>query len=80
VAYGERTNLNQLVDILKTYLSEIDKEIINISPVYGLNREGDIPHSLASIEKAKKLLGYAPKYSVREGLKDVVQWYWENLR
>ena len=80
VAFGERTNLNQLVDILKEYLSEFDGEIKNIKPVHGPNREGDIPHSLASIDKAKKLMGYAPEYSVKDGLREAVKWYWENLK
>jgi len=80
VVFGERTNLNQLVDILKEYLSEFDGEIKNIKPVHGPNREGDIPHSLASIDKAKKLMGYAPEYSVKDGLREAVKWYWENLK
>ena len=80
VAYGERTNLNELVEILKEYLSDFDHEIKNIEPVHGSNREGDIPHSLASIEKGKTLMGYAPEYSVKAGLKEAVRWYWENLK
>lgn len=80
VAYGERTTLNQLTDYLKEFLSEFDSNIKNIEIQHGPNRLGDIPHSLASIEKAKKLLGYNPKYSMREGLKEVAKWYYDNLR
>lgn len=80
VAYGERTNLNQLVKYLKEYLSEFDPEISAVEVMYGSTRIGDIPHSLASIDKAIRLLGYQPKYSMREGLKEVVAWYWENIR
>jgi UDP-N-acetylglucosamine 4-epimerase len=79
VAFGERTTLNQLVDYLKEYLSELDSKIGAIDVIHGPNRAGDIPHSLASIDKAKKLLGYAPKYSLKDGLKEAVAWYWENL-
>lgn len=79
-AYGERTTLNQLVQYLKEYLSEFDKEIANIEVIHGPNRAGDIPHSLANVDKAKKLLNYDPKYSMKLGLKEAVQWYWENLR
>ncbi|MGB8375013.1 MAG: LPS biosynthesis protein WbpP, partial [Salegentibacter sp.] len=43
------------------------------------NRPGDIPHSLASIEKAKDLLGYEPEYRIGEGLEEAVKWYWKNL-
>ena len=78
-AYGERTTLKQLVSYLKEYLSEFDPEIAAIEVYHGLNRKGDIPHSLASIDKAKKLLGYNPKFSMKEGLKEAVSWYWENL-
>lgn len=79
-AYGERTTLNQLVAYLKEYLSEYDPKIANIDATHGPNRAGDIPHSLANVDKAKKLLGYDPKYSMREGLKEACKWYWENLK
>lgn len=78
-AYGEHTTLNQLVDYLKEFLSGFDSEIANVEVHHGPNRLGDIPHSLACIDKAKKLLGYNPKFNMREGLKEAVQWYWENI-
>jgi UDP-N-acetylglucosamine 4-epimerase len=79
-AYGDRTTLNDLIKYLKEYLSEFDASIANISVTYGPNRAGDIPHSLASIEKARKLLGYEPKFSMQSGLKEAVKWYWKNLK
>jgi UDP-N-acetylglucosamine 4-epimerase len=79
-AYGERTTINQLVNYLKEFLSSYDPEIANIKILHGSNRVGDIPHSLASIEKAKLLLGYNPKHSLSKGLKEAVDWYWENLK
>lgn len=79
-AFGDRTTLNQMVGLLKEYLSEFESEIGNVEIIHGPNREGDIPHSLASIEKAKKLLNYNPKYSFKDGLKEAVKWYWENLK
>jgi nucleoside-diphosphate-sugar epimerase len=78
-AFGERTTLNQLVGYLKEFLGEFDGEIRNIEVLHGPNRVGDIPHSLASIDKAKSLLGYAPRYSMRQGLQEAVKWYWNNL-
>lgn len=78
-AYGERTTLNQLVGYLKDNLSLKDKEISKIKPIHGPNRIGDIPHSLACIDKAKSLLKYNPKFSMKDGLKEAVNWYWENL-
>ena len=79
-AFGERTTLNQLVGYLREFLSEYNPQISTIEPTHGPNRLGDIPHSLASIEKAKKLLAYTPSYSMRDGLKEACRWYWENLR
>lgn len=78
-AFGERTTLNQLVDYLREFLGEKDPAINAIEPTHGPNRAGDIPHSLASIDKARNLLGYAPEYSMRDGLRRAVDWYWENL-
>lgn len=78
-AYGERTTLNQLVAYLKEYLSAFDPAIAGIEPTHGPNRAGDIPHSLACVDKARKLLGYDPQFSMKEGLKEAVKWYWENL-
>lgn len=80
VAYGENTTLNQLFDILKTELSAFDTEIANVKPVYGPERAGDIPHSLASIDKARSLLGYNPEFDIKKGLQQAVKWYWENLQ
>ncbi|WP_295336002.1 SDR family oxidoreductase [Flavobacterium sp.] len=79
-AFGDRTTLNDMVHYLKLYLSEFDAEIADVSVIHGPNRIGDIPHSLASIEKAKKLLHYHPEYSFQRGLKAAVAWYWENLK
>lgn len=78
-AFGERTTLNQLVEYLREFLGNKDEVIRGIEPTHGPNRAGDIPHSLASIDKAKTLLGYDPKYSMRNGLREAVDWYWENL-
>lgn len=79
-AFGDRTTLNDLIHYLKKYLSEYDPEIASVEVVHGPNRMGDIPHSLASIEKAKELLQYDPKFSINQGLKEAVKWYWEHLR
>ena len=79
-AFGERTSLNKLAELLKGFLCKWDHKIKNIEIKYGPEREGDIPHSLASIEKSKKLLKYNPKYSVESGLSASIDWYWKNLK
>ena len=79
VAFGEKTSLNELYFFIRNLAAEFDKNILTIEPAYGPDRAGDIRHSLASIQKAKKLLYYSPKFSVEEGLKEAVKWYWKNL-
>lgn len=79
VACGKRTTLNELLELLKTYLSHYDSAIKHCETKYGPLRLGDVPHSLASIEKAKSLLGYSPTHDIKSGLKEAVQWYHENL-
>jgi UDP-N-acetylglucosamine/UDP-N-acetylgalactosamine 4-epimerase len=80
IAYGEQTSLNQLVQILKKNLSKSDPSINEINIIYGPNRKGDIPHSLASIEKAKKNLEYSPRFNFAKGLELTVEWFIENNR
>ena len=79
VAFGERNTLKDLVEILKENLIELDSKIKDIQVIHGPNRIGDIPHSLASIDKAKRLLEYKPQFSLQKGLKEAVNWYWNNL-
>lgn len=69
IAVGEQTSLNEL-------WSKITKVIgIDLQPIYREFRQGDVKHSLASIEKAKQLIGYEPGISVLEGLKTAISWY-----
>jgi len=79
VAHGERTSLNQLFTLIRESAGKYDKEILTIEPGYGQERSGDIPHSQASIEKAKQLLGYSPSHNVKEGLDQAVEWFMKNL-
>jgi UDP-N-acetylglucosamine 4-epimerase len=79
-AAGERTNLKQLVGYLKELLSNYDSKIRDVEVKFGPSRAGDIPHSLASIEKAKLLLNYDPSHLIKAGLVEAVDWYWEKLK
>ena len=78
-AVGDRTSLVELTELLKKHLSKYDSEIAKVKVKHGPNRPGDIPHSLASVEKAEKLLGYKPTHKIDAGLKEAVNWYWDNL-
>lgn len=79
-AYGDRTTLKELVNLLKNKLTAFDAKINSVDIVHGPNRAGDIPHSLASIDKAKNLLGYNPKFSIEQGLDEAIVWYYDNLK
>ena len=77
-AVGEQTSILQMTNLLIKYLSKYDKDIKLIRPEFGLPRQGDIKHSIASIEKAKKLLAYQPDFSFEKGLEETISWYWSN--
>lgn len=79
-AVGDRTTLVQLTDLLKKHLGKYDSAIKEVTVTHGPNRKGDIPHSLASVEKAKELLNYTPSHTIDAGIEEAVKWYWENLK
>ena len=79
-AVGDRTTLVQLTSLLKKHLSKQDPKIAEVNIVHGPNRQGDIPHSLASVEKAKRLLDYNPTHTIDNGIEEAVIWYWGNLK
>lgn len=74
-ACGDSVTISHVVELLKNLLVNIDPEIAEIEVKNGPIRCGDITHSLASIEKAQRLLGYSPVINVFEGLKKTVVWY-----
>ena len=80
MAYGESTNLNELIEVLQELLSDFDPEIANVQIKPGEERIGDVRHSLASIVKSQTMLGYRPKYDLQAGLEKAIHWYWNNLQ
>ncbi|HSG67342.1 MAG TPA: SDR family oxidoreductase [Bacteroidales bacterium] len=80
VAFGGNTTLNELFEALSKNLSHFDGEIAKIEPIYGPFRTGDIPHSMASIDKAKIVLGYDPQYDAVKGFERACEWYFDNLK
>lgn len=68
IAVGERTTLNELFELTRSQVNAHGHDARNQTPVYREFRPGDVPHSLADISKARKLLGYAPQYRVADGL------------
>jgi UDP-N-acetylglucosamine/UDP-N-acetylgalactosamine 4-epimerase len=79
VAFGGNTTLNELFEYMKSNLLKYSTEIEQIKPLYGPNRIGDIPHSLASIDKCKNILDYHPQYDAEKGFELVCEWYYNNL-
>lgn len=79
-ACGDRITLLKLVETLKLNLSNYDKKISDVKVIHGPIRDGDVPHSLASIKKAKSLLNYSPMTKFGDGIKKSIDWYWNNLK
>ena len=78
IAYGENITLLDLYNSLKKDLAKHDVGINAIDPEFGPVRVGDIPHSLASIIKARTVLGYSPTIDARQGFNLAVDWYFRN--
>lgn len=75
VAVGDRTSLNQLLELLRARLAPGFAHLEKFRPVYRDFRAGDVRHSLADIGKAKRLLGYKPSHRIGEGLTEAMGWY-----
>ena len=76
-ALGDRTTILELFNLIKKYLIQYDSKIEKINPIFGPVRAGDVPHSQASVYKAKKLLNYIPKTHINEGIKQTVDWFFK---
>ncbi len=77
VALGDRTTLNRLFDLLRTGLAAYEPSILDVRPVYGEFRRGDVRHSQADITRIRNGLGYEPTHTLEEGLRDALPWYAE---
>ena len=73
VAYGGR---EYLIDI---YYQLTKAFGVDVEPIFGPDRKGDIKHSNADISKARRLLGYDPDWSFKRGIEAAIEWYKENL-
>ena len=80
IACGSRTTLNELFLLLREMLAELDPAVSAVEAVHDEPRLGDIPHSLADISLAGEWLGYRPQWQIRDGLREAVRWYFNNLK
>jgi UDP-N-acetylglucosamine 4-epimerase len=73
IAYGGR---EYLIDVYNSLCKALGKDV---EPIFGPDRKGDIKHSNADISKARKMLGYSPKWNFEQGIEEVIEWYRDNL-
>jgi UDP-N-acetylglucosamine 4-epimerase len=78
VAYGQRTTLNTLFELIRDGLAEQDPSLAAAVPEYADFRPGDVRHSEADISLARGLLGYEPGFDLRRGLARALPWYVEH--
>jgi UDP-N-acetylglucosamine 4-epimerase len=79
IAVGDRTTLNQLFTKIRDILAERFPYLAGISPSYRDFRPGDVRHSLADIDKARRRIGYDPSHNIDQGLKEAMNWYINDL-
>ena len=79
-AVGDRATIKEMAEAIKTGLTKYKKEVSKIPLQFGPERLGDVPHSKASIDKAKKLLDYSPTHTFEEGIEASLEWYYNNLK
>ena len=79
-AVGDRITILEITKLIRQGLSKFDPTIAKIEIKFGPGRNGDIPHSQASIKKAKNLLNYNPSHNFEKGLKESLTWYYNNLK
>ena len=80
VACGKSITLNELGEYIKKTMSNFDKKFDDVVFKHGPVRVGDVPHSLACIKKARRLLKYKPEFDVINGLEESIKWYIDNLK
>lgn len=79
VAYGQRTSLNELFELIRTEVTKYNPKAAEAQALYRDFRKGDVRHSLADISRAQNFLHYQPKYDIKNGLRIAADWYAHNL-
>jgi len=79
VALNDRTNLNELYQMIEERLIQRISGLKKKKPIYRNFRSGDVRHSQANIDKAKKLLDYQPQFKISKGMDEAMDWYVNSL-
>ena len=74
-AFGENTNLKELVESIKKVLDKLDIGSSSSKVINGPIRQGDVQHSLADISKSQELLNYNPMCSFSQGIEKTIAWF-----
>jgi nucleoside-diphosphate-sugar epimerase len=69
IGCGTRTSLNQLIEKLNGLL------VSRLKPINEPARKGDVRHSVADVNKAKRIMGFVPSTTLEVGLQRVLEWY-----
>ncbi|MFN2430294.1 MAG: SDR family oxidoreductase [Cryomorphaceae bacterium] len=80
VAFGERTRVIELIELIRRSLLQFDPSISDAQLNFGPSRAGDVKDSLADISKARDLLNFEPGYSLEDGIVEAIAWYWNSLK
>jgi UDP-glucose 4-epimerase len=74
IACGQAITVNAIIKMINDLLGK------SIKPIYTAPRPGDVMHSLADITAARKLLGYKPTVTFKQGLQQAIEWYRKDLQ
>jgi len=75
IGSGKGTSINEVFSIISSTLNKKD-----IKPIYKKSRIGDVRHGHADIRKARDLLYFNPTISIKDGIKNCIEYFKENLR
>jgi UDP-N-acetylglucosamine 4-epimerase len=80
IAVGDQTTLNKLLRLMQDKVATLQLCTQHSKVIFKDFRLGDVKHSLASIQKAKKSLGYSPTHNVKDGLSETIDWYFKEMK
>ena len=80
IAFGDRTTLSELAKMIISRTTQLQEKKCLSQIVHRVPREGDIPHSHANVDHARKDLNYSPQVSVEQGLETTIRFHLEMMK